>query len=249
MTKFLEHTPSNVAFFLGLLLGLALSSTIGFFAVVKNFNDKGGSLAQVAGTSDTAQNDTGQGSENTGPVTVSPVTDVDHIRGAKDAPITLVEYSDYQCPFCQNFHATAKQLVDAFPGQFRWVFRQFPLTSIHPEARPAALAAECVAQVGGNDAFWKYSDALFVNQDKLGSDFYAQLASEQGINASKFKKCVENKETEKKVDNDYQTGISSNVQGTPGNFLIAPDGAVTEIPGAQPFEVVKPIIEQLLGKK
>ncbi|OGY74357.1 MAG: hypothetical protein A3H59_02030 [Candidatus Jacksonbacteria bacterium RIFCSPLOWO2_02_FULL_43_9] len=247
MPKFLEHTPPNIAFFLGLLLGVAVASTVGFFVVVKNFQGVGGSGSKVAGTSDTAIGDTTQGPEDTGPVTVSPVTNDDHIRGEKNAPVTLVEYSDYQCPFCQSFHETAKQLVETFPGKFRWVFRHFPLTSIHPEARSAAIAAECVAKIGGNDAFWKFSDALFVDQSQLGGDFYADLAQKQGISASKFKKCTDDKETEDIVDNDYQKGISDNVQGTPGNFLIAPDGTVSDIPGAQPFEVVKPIIEQLLG--
>src|SRR3990172_9010082 len=86
----------------------------------------------------------------------------DHIRGDPAAPVTLVEYSDFECPFCKRFHGTVKKLVDESGGRVRWVFRHFPLDDLHPvKARKEAVASECAAELGGNDAFWKFADRFF----------------------------------------------------------------------------------------
>ena len=89
------------------------------------------------------------------------VTDADHIRGDNNAKITIVEYSDYDCPFCHRFHATMQQVMDEYQGQVRWVYRDFPLPQLHPNAPKLAEAAECVASQGGEDAFWSFADAYF----------------------------------------------------------------------------------------
>lgn len=90
-------------------------------------------------------------------VKVDPAND--HVAGSKNPKIYLVEYSDYQCPFCKNFHVTAQKLVDNYQ-ELAWVYRHLPLEQLHPNAMPAALASECVAELGGNDAFWKFTDAI-----------------------------------------------------------------------------------------
>lgn len=87
----------------------------------------------------------------------------DHLRGDRDAELVMVEYSDFQCPFCQNFHATALQALSEYDGRVAWVYRHFPLDNIHPYARPAAEASECVAELGGDEAFWKFADEVFAN--------------------------------------------------------------------------------------
>jgi protein-disulfide isomerase len=92
---------------------------------------------------------------------VDPISEKDHVRGDRDAQIVLIEYSDFQCPFCSRFHPTAQQVVEEFNGQVMWVYRHFPLDSIHPVARKAAEASECVAELGGNDAFWNFVDTIF----------------------------------------------------------------------------------------
>lgn len=92
---------------------------------------------------------------------IKPITSSDHIFGNPAAPLKIVEFSDLECPFCQKFHPTLKQLVNDYNGEVAWVYRHFPLESIHPSARPAAEASECVASLGGNDAFWQYLDLLF----------------------------------------------------------------------------------------
>ena len=90
----------------------------------------------------------------------------EHIRGNTNAPLTIIEYSDFQCPYCAKFHPTMKQLTETFPGQIKWVYRHLPLTNIHSNAVPAAVASECVARLAGNDAFWEFADNLFVAQSQ-----------------------------------------------------------------------------------
>lgn len=101
-----------------------------------------------------------------------PVDDTDHIIGSKDAEIIIIEYSDTECPFCKRYHEAMHQAVDAYDGKVAWVYRHFPLTSIHPLAQPGAIAAECAATLGGNDMFWKYLDALFAAQ---GQNFTKEM--------------------------------------------------------------------------
>src|SRR5690349_16280049 len=93
----------------------------------------------------------------------------DHIYGNPDAPISLVEYSDFECPFCKRFHSTAKEIIDAYGGKVNWVYRHFPLSMHNPGAEKQAEASECVAQLGGNDAFWKYANAIYARTQSNGN--------------------------------------------------------------------------------
>ena len=97
----------------------------------------------------------------TGPV--RKVDEKDHIRGNPNAPIVIVEYSDLECPFCKSFHETMNKVMANYgnDGKVAWVYRQFPLEQLHPNAPTLAQASECVAELGGNDAFWKFSDKIF----------------------------------------------------------------------------------------
>lgn len=92
---------------------------------------------------------------------VAPVTADDHIIGDINSPVILIEYSDLECPFCQRFHPTMEQVMTEYEGQVAWVYRHFPLDGLHPNARKAAEASECVASIAGNNAFWEYLSALF----------------------------------------------------------------------------------------
>lgn len=94
---------------------------------------------------------------------IQPVNESDHVRGKKDARISLIEYSDFECPFCARIHPRIQRVLDEYPNDVNWVYRHFPL-SIHRNAGPAAIASECVAQLKGNDAFWEFGDELFANQ-------------------------------------------------------------------------------------
>ena len=90
---------------------------------------------------------------------VKPVSENEHIRGDKNAKISLIEYSDYECPYCKRFHDTPKQVLEEYEGKVNWVYRHFPL-GFHATATPKAIASECVAELGGNDKFWEFSDIL-----------------------------------------------------------------------------------------
>ncbi len=166
------------------------------------------------------------------------ITEKDHVRGNFQAPVTIIEFSDFQCPFCQRFHPTVQQILDDYPNQVRWVYKHFPLDSIHSEARPSAEASECAAEQG---KFWEFTDALFENQSRLGSNLYEELASQIGLNSSQFESCISSRKYKDKVEADYQEGIAAGVRGTPGGFI---NGRV--IPGAVPYESLKAFVEQAL---
>jgi protein-disulfide isomerase len=138
-----------------------------------------------------------------------------------------------------------KQVMDAYKGQVRWVYRYFPLSSIHPDAEHAAEAGECAAEQG---KFWEMGDSMFTNQS-VGLSI-AQLegyAKAVGVaNASKFKTCLESGKYAALVAADQQGGEASGVNGTPGTFIISKSGQAQLIPGALPFETVKQMIDAAL---
>ncbi|MFC1649202.1 DsbA family protein [Patescibacteria group bacterium] len=177
---------------------------------------------------------------------VAPVNDSDHVSGDRNARIVLIEYSDYECPYCARFHPTAQQVVNEYNGQVAWVYRHFPLDTIHVNARPAAEASECVAEIGGEEAFWKFTEEVFRDQSQL-SDLDA-LVSALGINKSAYVTCVDSGRYADHVEEEYKNGLASGVTGTPGNILLdTKTGATILIPGALPFTQVKQSIDSLLS--
>ena len=173
------------------------------------------------------------------------VTRDDHVRGNPGANIALIEYSDYECPFCARFHPTAQQVVDEYGDQVKWVYRHFPLDAIHPRARTAAMAAECVAELGGNDAFWRFTDLLYEDITKIGD--LSPIAQSAGVNVSQFESCVQSGRYADKVEKDYQEGLAAGVSGTPGNFILnETTGDVWFVPGAYPFDQLKTYIDEAL---
>jgi len=164
------------------------------------------------------------------------VTEDDHIRGPKDAEITIVEFSDFQCPFCNRFHDTMKQVL-AENDNVRWVYKHFPLDSIHPLARKAAEASECAAD---QDKFWEYTDELFARQDTMSDATFESIASDLGLNIGTFSNCLDSGTYADKVESEYQLGLQSGVRGTPGNFI---NGQA--VPGAVPYSQIQGIIDSL----
>lgn len=178
---------------------------------------------------------------------LEPVNENDHIRGSRDAKVFLIEYSDFECPFCAQFHPTAQQALEEYGDDIAWVYRHFPLDTLHPRARPAALASECVANLAGNDAFWAFSDELFENQETSLTDAGLKNAAvKAGVNASEFDSCYSDAKFESEVENDYQLGITAGVTGTPGNFIMNSNGDVWVIPGAVPYGTLKATIDEAL---
>ncbi|MDP3244813.1 MAG: DsbA family protein [bacterium] len=166
------------------------------------------------------------------------LTDADHLRGPKNAPVTLVEFSDFQCPYCGRHHETMKQIKDAYGDQVAWVWKQFPLTGLHPFAQKAAEASECASEQG---KFWEYADKLFENQTSFNNDLFVKLAGDLKLDAAKFKSCLDSDKYLSKVQADESEGASKGVEGTPATFV---NGEL--ISGAIPFESFKTIIDEAL---
>ena len=161
-------------------------------------------------------------------------------RGPKDAPVTIVEFSDFECPYCGAAHDTVDQVMNAYAGKVRLVYRQFPL-SFHPHAAKAAEASLCAADQG---KFWEYHDVLFKNQKKLDPTDLKAHATEVGLDAQKFGQCLDSGDKKKAVDADQQAGLAAGVAGTPAFFI---NGIFLN--GAQPIDEFKKVIDGELASK
>jgi protein-disulfide isomerase len=178
--------------------------------------------------------------------TIRPVSREDHILGDPNAPVSVVEFSDLECPFCARFHSTMERIVAEYDGQVNWVYRHFPLTSIHAKATEAAVASECIATLAGNDAFWQFASGVFNNQQSLGLELYTQLAGSAGVSASDLEACVAKGDALKEVEKDSAEVVVAGGRGTPFNIVISKKGEFFPFSGALPYEQVKGIIEQAL---
>lgn len=163
----------------------------------------------------------------------------DHIRGDFDAPVTIVEYSDFQCPYCFRFGQTMEQIMEEYPNDVRWVYRHFPLSSSHPYAQKAAEASECAAD---QNKFWQYHDQLFSNQSQISPSFLPKIAQTLDLDMDQFSQCLDSGKYSAKVKADYQEGLGLGVEGTPGNFING-----EPIGGALPYEQIKEMIDNLLS--
>lgn len=176
---------------------------------------------------------------------MKPVSSDDHIRGNPNAPIKIVEYSDTECPFCKRFHETMRQVVDA-NVDVAWIYRHFPLDQLHKKARKEAVATECAAELGGNDAFWKYLDRLFAitpANDGLDSAELPKIAQFVGLDVAKFNKCLASTKYDQKIEDQVQNAIATGGNGTPWSIVVGPNGKKYPLSGAQPLEAVKQLVD------
>lgn len=180
---------------------------------------------------------------------IKPVIDKDHIRGNINAKLTLVEYSDLECPFCKRFHPTMQDLMKTYGDKIRWVYRHYPL-SFHQNAQKEAEATECVAELGGNDAFWNFVDKIFEKTTSNGTgialDQLGPLATEVGVKQSAFQSCLDSGRYTKLVQDEITDGTTGGVSGTPSTFIVDASGKNQIIVGAQPIESFKTAIDAAL---
>lgn len=181
---------------------------------------------------------------------VKPVTKSDHVLGNPNAPIVVVEYSDFECPFCKTFHTTMHQVVSTYgkSGQVAWVYRHFPIPQLHTKAYRESEASECAAELGGNDAFWKYTDRIFAitpSNDGLDLSLLPQIAEDVGLDRTAFTQCLESGRHRAKIEASANDAITAGAQGTPQSYIIA-GKEIIPIEGAQPFEALKTVIDSLL---
>ena len=144
------------------------------------------------------------------------VNNKDNIQGKENADVTLVEYGDFECPYCEEAYPIVKDVQEVEGDVLRLVFRNFPLSQIHPHAIHAAYAAEAAAKQG---KFWEMHSLLFENQDALEDADLASYAKDLNLNVQQFKKDMESKEIIDKVRNDFMSGVKSGVNGTPTFFI------------------------------
>jgi protein-disulfide isomerase len=161
-------------------------------------------------------------------------------KGPAAAPIQIVEFSDFQCPYCQKANPTVEQVLSTYGDRIHFVYRHFPLPN-HPNAQPAAEAAQCAAE---QDKFWAYHDKLFASPSRLAASDLKQHAVELGLDPLKFNTCVDTRKYKAQIESDRQAGEEAGVNGTPAFFV---NGRM--LSGAQPFEAFKRVIDDELSMK
>lgn len=185
---------------------------------------------------------------------VNKVTSKDHIRGNPNAKITIVEYSDTECPFCKQFHQTMKQIIAEYgdSGKVAWVYRNFPLDQLHPKARKESEALECANEVGGNDKFWEYTDRLYEvtpSNNRLEESELPKIAQYVGLDVQKFNSCLSSGKYAQHVEDDVKNATETGGNGTPWSIIVTKDGKKYPLSGAQPYNSVKQTIEGILNQK
>lgn len=199
-----------------------------------------------------AQKERRQGPKNIAKLIPPVSTETDHIYGNPNAVISLIEYSDFECPFCKKFHTTPPKIVAQYDNKVNWVYRHLPLAFHNPGAQKQAEASECANEVGGNKAFWKYADQLYLRTKSNGNGFpltnLVPLAVELGLDENTFKSCLESGKYAKRVEKDLNDAMKMGISGTP-SIVIRNNltGAIRFKSGAYPAEVFSAEIEALLN--
>jgi protein-disulfide isomerase len=154
-----------------------------------------------------------------------PISADEHMLGNPNAPITILEYSDTECPFCKRFETTMQSIIDTYgkTGQVAWVYRHFPLDSIHPKTRKEAEATECANEIGGNKGFWDMLNQIYTNtpsNNGLDASLLPTFAKAVGLDVTKFNTCLASGKYAAKVQADSQDGLSAGAQGTPYSIMV-----------------------------
>ncbi|MFA7314491.1 MAG: thioredoxin domain-containing protein [Candidatus Magasanikbacteria bacterium] len=249
-----EVMSPQQTFVFGLVGGVMLLCTLGFFILLGLFLKGGDNSLSFGKVNDTANNpsvvDNNVNNAPSQPVAIN-VKDVDlkndHIRGNKDAKITIIEFSDTECPFCKRFHETMQQVMEKYSNDVRWVYRNMPLDGLHQKARNEALALECANAQG---KFWEFTDMVYdktTSNDGLDQALLPVFAKEVGINVAKFNTCLETKQFASVVQAHEADGQAAGGQGTPYSVLIGPDGTKTAINGAYPYAQVEQMVKKYLN--
>lgn len=182
-------------------------------------------------------------------VVFNEVESDDHILGNPGARIKIIEYSDIDCPFCSDFHTTMHRVIDEYgqSGEVAWVYRHFPIVQLHPDARVKSNATECVADLAGETAFWNYLDALFEREDESISNL-DDIAVEMGVNQEEFSSCLEDREFDDEVQEEFEDAQRAGARGTPHSLIVVDGEFITDIQGALPFDGVKSQIDTIISQ-
>ncbi len=182
--------------------------------------------------------------------TPRPVDGSDYIRGNPNAPILIIEYADYDCPFCKQYHETLRMIMDEYgvTGRVAWVYRQYPIGQLHPNSPNVSEAALCVGSLGGTETFWKFTDMIFENREIDEPTNPVKLpdyAAELGISKDEYFACIDSNRTDEALKKSVEDAFNIGARGTPYTVItVGNEQAVVN--GAQSYDVVKSIIDNLI---
>ncbi len=183
-------------------------------------------------------------------INIEPVSEDDWLRGQTDAQVTIVEYSDPECPYCKRFHDTMNQVVDNYDGsQVAWAYRHFPISQLHSKAPQEAQALECAGQIGGQEAFWQFADTLYAetpSNDGLDLSRLPEFAETAGVDVTAFEECTNSDQYQDLVQSEYQDATSNGGQGTPYNVVVTNRGNTYPLPGAVPYQSMTQVVDAIL---
>jgi len=214
-------------------------------------------------------------------INLDPVSAEDHVLGNPNAGVVIVEYSDTECPFCKNFHTTMHRLIDLYgkEGEVAWVYRHFPIETLHSKASREAQATECATELAGDTGFWRYIDRLFSvtpSNNKLEDSELPNIAEDIGLDREAFLLCLDNGKYKDKVENGVASAQKAGGRGTPFSVitlqeklsgdaqdfinsatsqfpprtvLVSDDKKRIAISGALPFEFMKLLLDSIVGSK
>ena len=251
--SFFSKLSPKQSFLLGIGSAAVLSFIIGFFVllgIVVKGKDGSSSLGTRSKDAPSAAAPAALAPQPQADASgMAPVTEKDWVKGNRDAKISVVEYSDTECPFCKRHHPTMQQLVAEYDGKVNWVYRHFPLTQLHPKAPKEAEATECAGELGGNTAFWKYIDRLFeITPANNGLDpaELPKIAQYVGLDVKKFEACLNSGKYAQHVTDDENDAVAAGGRGTPYSVILGAQGQKVPIPGALPYASVKQLIDGVL---
>lgn len=183
--------------------------------------------------------------------TIRPVDQTDYIKGNPQAPILIVEYSDYECPYCKNFHEVMRRIMEEYGtnGKVAWVYRQFPISDLHPNSSRLSLSALCVGELGGNDAFWKFTDSIFQErglQEPTNPTRVPEFAENAGVSRADLTSCLNSGRHEETLKASLTDGANMGINGTPHSFVIV-GNQIAPIAGAQSYDIMKQTLDSLLS--
>ena len=235
----LSKGSSKTNFFLGFFSGMALLSVIAFFVLmILVFSDKQSSPVVAKADEPAAEE---PAAEEPAASPVPAISDSDYVFGDKNAKVVLIEYTDFECPFCAKHYDTAKKIKETYGNKIAFVTRHFPL-SFHAEAQKAAEATECAGEQG---KFWQMYDYVFAANKSadMSVEKWKAGAKKLGLNTAKFNDCLDTSKYAQKIADSANGGAAAGVDGTPATFV---NGEL--VSGALPFEQFKGMIDGLLAK-
>ena len=241
-----DGASPKLTFLFGFIAGVALTGIIGLAIVLPKVYSSSKTSTAAAATNTTNTAAAAATFSN-----VKAVTSADLMRGDKNAKLTLVEFSDLECPYCKTFHATMKQMLTDYAGKVNWVYRNFPL-SFHANGQKEAEAQLCVGKLGGQTKEWDFIDKIYERTTSNGTGFaltaLGPLAKEVGVDQTKFQSCLDSNEMAQTVKDQEADGTTGGVTGTPTTLIVDQNGKTLDgIPGAYPIDQAKAYIDKALA--